>query len=243
MNLILDIGNSRTKMCLFNNGNIIKQSTESTTNIHSLLSFCEINTIKNSIISTVSDGAIELYNFLTKQCSKCILLDESTTIPIYNLYETPQTLGRDRIAAAVGAEFLFSNKNILIIDSGTAITIDFITLRKQFIGGNISPGLNTRFKSLHNYTNKLPLLESQEAWPIIGNNTNDAIVAGVQQGIIFEIDGYIDYLKKQYGEILVVLTGGDAELLAKKINTRVIVEPFLVLKGLNRILDYNATKK
>jgi type III pantothenate kinase len=243
MNLVVDIGNSKVKMCLFDNGEIIKQGLETVSSIQSILKFCGDYSIEKMIISDVTDTATELWSHFKSIINTCIILNDSTKIPLENRYETPQTLGYDRIAAAVGAQELFPNQNCVIIDAGTAITIDFINQRNQFIGGNISPGLNTRFKSLHNYTNKLPLLESKETWSMLGNNTRNAIISGVQQGIVFELDGYIDYFKTQYGTISVVLTGGDAELFTKNIKSQVTIEPYLIFKGLNRIVDYNATNK
>ena len=240
MNLVVDVGNSRVKTCLFDGETIIKQGVDCKISVESIVAFCSKYTLDNVIISSVTDGAIELYDHFKTHYENTILLDETTRLPIGNLYESPQSLGRDRIAAAVGANELFPDQNALIIDAGTAITFDFVNSLNQFLGGNISPGLNTRFKSLHNYTNKLPLLESKKIWSILGKNTNTAIISGVQQGIVFEIEGYISYFKTQYGEISVVFTGGDAEILAKQIKHSLVIEPYLVFKGLNRIVQYNA---
>jgi len=243
MNLIIDIGNTRVKVCLFDGELIIKQGVDDSLSVDFVSLFCFGFEIENVIISAVSEGAKELYDYFKHIYPNTIILDATIHLPIVNLYETPQSLGHDRIAAAVGANELFPIENVLVIDAGTAITIDFITSKNQFVGGNISPGLNTRFKSLHNYTNKLPLLKSKEIWPILGNNTETAIISGVQQGIVFEIEGYISYFKTQYGAISVVLTGGDSEIFAKQINHTVNVEPYLVFKGLNRIIQYNANNK
>jgi len=240
MNLIVDIGNSRVKISIFNGDVIVKQDSLVNPTKESISKFCSGFSIQNAIISSVSEDVLQIIESVSSLCVNCILLDENTALPIDNIYKNPKTLGRDRIAAAVGANEIFPNQNVLIIDAGTAITIDIVTDKNQYLGGNISPGLNTRFKSLHNYTNKLPLLESKNTWSIVGNDTESAIIAGVQQGVIFEIEGYISYFKTLYETISVLITGGDAECIAKHLNHNVIVEPYLVLKGLNRIVLYNA---
>ena len=241
MNLVVDIGNSRIKFCLFENNTIVKQGVDTRLSLESLESFCAGFEIKNVIISSVSEGAQMVQNYFTARSSHAIVLEHSTRLPISNLYHSPETLGLDRISAAVGAYELFPCRNVLVIDCGTAITFDIINEKAQFIGGNISPGLNTRFKALHNYTNKLPLLESKTSWSVFGNETTSAIISGVQQGITFEINGYIDYVTSQYTNVSVVLTGGDADLFAKQLNHNITVDHYLVFKGLNRIVQYNAS--
>lgn len=243
MNLVVDIGNSRTKLYIFNENEIVNKTVCDAVSPELMLELLKKKDIGTVLFSSVARDVDDILDLVIAQGKKGIVFDHNTPIPIQNLYKTPQTLGLDRLAAAVGANELFPNQNIVIIDAGTAITIDFITTENQFIGGNISPGLNTRYKALHNYTNKLPLLELKSEWSVLGSNTETAITSGVQQGIVFELLGYINWFNQQYNNVKTIITGGDAQLLAKKMQQSIIVEPDLVLKGLNRIIQYNANKK
>ena len=170
-------------------------------------------------------------------------LDHLTELPIENLYETPETLGKDRIAAAVGANELFPDQNLLIIDAGTAITYDLVSEKNQFIGGNISPGLEMRFKALNHFTGKLPLVNYSDDFETVGRNTIDAIRAGVQNGILFEIAQTIDLFNRNYQNLHIIMTGGDSYFFDKKLNYSIFVNFNLTLIGLNRILEHNAKKK
>jgi len=240
MNLVIDIGNTRAKLSVFNGNRIVNQTVFNSVTKELIMELLNKNKITTVLFSSVAKNVDPLIDFVNSKGARCIVFDHNTKIPIENTYKTPQTLGLDRLAAAVGANELFPNQNIVIIDAGTAITIDFINAENQFVGGNISPGLNTRYKALHNYTNKLPLLELRNEWSVLGTDTETAITSGVQQGVVFEIFGYIDWFIRQYGNVKTIITGGDAELLAKNIQYSIIVEPDLVLKGLNRIIQYNA---
>jgi len=240
MNLVVDIGNSRTKICIFNENRIVSQTVCDSFSNEWILELLKKEKIATVLFSTVVQPVDDIKQLIFSHGFKCIIFDHNTKIPIQNIYKTPYTLGLDRLAAAIGANELLPNQNVVIIDAGTAITIDFINAENQFVGGNISPGLNTRYKALHNYTNKLPLLELRSEWPILGTNTETAISSGVQQGVVFELFGYIDWFIQQYTNVKTIITGGDAEFLAKNIQQSIIVEPDLVLKGLNRIIQYNA---
>jgi type III pantothenate kinase len=145
------------------------------------------------------------------------------------------------LAAAVGANALSPNKNLLIIDAGSAITYDFVNADNQFVGGNIAPGIKMRFTALKTQTKKLPLVEigEKQIIPLFGSNTNDAILSGVVRGIRYEIEGYIRTLQKRVGQFETFMTGGGAAYLQTTIRQPVTLEKHLVLIGLNRILTYN----
>jgi type III pantothenate kinase len=157
-------------------------------------------------------------------------------LPVKIGYETPETLGKDRIALAAGAADRFPGKNILAIDAGTALTIDLVTSEGFFVGGNISPGMRMRFAALHQQTFSLPEIEPSEEVPLIGRNTREAILAGVVNGIIYEIDNSINSLNNKYNDLHVIMTGGDAPYLSARLKNRIFVEENLVLNGLNAIL-------
>jgi type III pantothenate kinase len=167
------------------------------------------------------------------------ILSEKTNVPIINKYKTPNTLGKDRLAAVVGASFLFPKKDILIFDAGTCLTIDFVNARKEYLGGRISPGIEMRYKALNTFTDKLPLVQQAKISTIIGDDTNSSIVSGVQQGVLAEVKSIISDYKSQNFDIITVVTGGDCFFFEKELKNSIFANPHLVLVGLNEILDYN----
>ena len=243
MNLVIDIGNSFIKLAFFNNSEIVSTKQYSSDKKEFIYSvFKEYAGIKNGIISITGKSDPDLLNFISKQLGFFIILDENTSLPIENLYQTKETLGKDRIAAAVGANHLFPETNLLVIDAGTALTYEFINAKAQYLGGCISPGLTMRFKALNIFTDKLPLLAPSEDFNIPATTTTEAIQCGIQSGIIKEIEGTIIEYKEQYSDLKVVFTGGDILFFEKKLKSSIFVDSNLVLKGLNRILKFNAER-
>ena len=180
--------------------------------------------------------------FLKKSIPLVIQLDENTPLPLKNGYATPKTLGYDRLAVAVGANYLHPDKPLLIIDAGTAITYEFVSEDNTYCGGNIAPGVSMRMRSMHDYTQKLPLLEPcQTDVPAgaMGDNTHDAMCWGVIVGMTYEIEGYIDAMKAKYPSILIFLTGGDAFFFERRLKSSIFVSQNLLLLGLYCILRYN----
>ena len=197
---------------------------------------------KNMIVSSVQKSSLKISEKVRKKLSYLIEFNETTPIPVDNLYTTKDTLGRDRLAAIIGANNMFPASNVLVIDAGTAITYDFINSKNQYQGGNISPGLHMRFKALHHFTGKLPLLDPNDDYTLLAKNTAGAIRSGVINGMIFEINGYIQSLKKKHKDLKTILTGGDAIFFDKKLKNTIFVDQNLVLTGLNRIIEYNVNK-
>jgi type III pantothenate kinase len=240
MNLVLDIGNSRTKLAVFENDKIAEYQVLSEINAKTLEAFISRYTsINQCIISAVKEINSQAKNLLKKQSIKTQILDHRTKLPFENTYTTPQTLGKDRIAAVAGACSLYPHKNVLIIDAGTAITYDLIDSDNKYLGGNISPGLNMRFKSLNSFTANLPLLNKKDETGLVGSNTNEAIRTGVQNGMIFEIEGYLTKIGNKYPQLIVLLTGGDASFFENKLKNPIFAVSELTLIGLNFILKYN----
>jgi type III pantothenate kinase len=167
------------------------------------------------------------------------VLSHNTKLPFKNEYETPETLGPDRLAAIAGAFHLYPGRNVLIVDAGSAVTYDYLS-GKTYKGGNISPGLSMRFRALHRFTGKLPLGSTLEKYSSPGKNTLEAIVAGVTDGLIFEINEYISMFQEKNIDSMVILTGGDSGYLKERISFKINYQPDLVLAGLNYILEYNA---
>ncbi len=244
INLVIDIGNSRTKIALFNEHDLMLNVTvDRLTPDHLKMLKDEQPQLNKVILSSVKAVEPEITGYLSGNFEFFIELDHLTRLPIENIYETPETLGKDRLAAAVGANELFPDQNLLIIDAGTAITYDLVSEKNQFVGGNISPGLEMRFKALNHFTEKLPLINYSNEFQPIGRNTTDAIRAGVQNGILFEMAQTIDLFNRNYQNLHIIMTGGDSNFFDKKLNYSIFVHFNLTLIGLNRILEYNAKKK
>ncbi len=240
MNLIIDIGNTFTKVFLFEGKKINFSQQIKTSQKDKIFSIIDPKEpIKNAIISSVIELDSRFYEQLRNLAGNLVVLDEFTVLPIVNKYESAASLGKDRIAAAVGAYTIFPETNVLAIDAGTALTFEFISDKGAYLGGNISPGLSMRFKALNYYTGKLPLVDKNNDFPLLGKNTEEAIIAGVQNGIIFEIDNYVKELKSKYSDLKVILTGGDSFFFAHKLKSPIFAELFLTAIGLNTILKYN----
>ena len=148
----------------------------------------------------------------------------------------------DRIASACGAFQLFPRENTLSIDAGTCITYEFTDADGNYRGGGISPGLNMRFKAVHTFTAKLPLISAKQNAPLVGNTTETSIQSGVINGLIAEIDGIIDRYQREFGAVRVILCGGDTRFFENQLKASIFASPELVLIGLNSILNYNVTR-
>lgn len=240
MNLIIDIGNTRTKFSLFNrNEEVISVPVDELAPSHIEILLKDHPGLDKAILSTVKNYSPELKDCLQNHFKTFIELGAKTPVPLENCYRTPETLGKDRIAAAVGAAYLYPGSNILIIDAGTAITYDFVNENQQYLGGNISPGLDMRFKALNHYTGRLPRIKAKNLKKLFGQTTREAILAGVQNGIAFEADKTIDAFKEFYKNLIVIITGGDAKFFDKKLKNSFFVHFNLIAIGLNRILEHN----
>ena len=238
MNLIIDIGNSRAKLAVIKENTILNKITCTSKSIdNNVKKLRKAYVINNCIISSVSKFDIsKLKSF--DGLNKVIQLDHNTKIPFVNTYNSPSTLGVDRIALASAAITNYPKQNVLVIDAGTCITYDFINADKQYLGGAISPGIVLRYRSLHEFTANLPLLE-QNNFELIGKDTESAIHSGVLNGFIQEIEGIIDQYKRKFQNLTVVLTGGDTNFLAEKLKSTIFANPNFLLEGLNSILIHN----
>jgi type III pantothenate kinase len=240
MNLIIDIGNTRTKFFVFNQGEeMISVPVDELSPALIDLLHNEYPQIDKVILSAVKDYPPELRKQLQDHFPVFIELDESTPLPIDNLYHTKETLGKDRLAGVVGACHLYPENDILVIDAGTAITYDLITKDRQYLGGNISPGIEMRYKALHQFTGRLPLVTRKEFNGLYGQTTEEALRAGVQHGIVFEADNAINAFKEFYKNLYVIITGGDANFFDKKLKNSFFVHFNLIAIGLNCILEHN----
>ncbi len=242
MNLIIDIGNTRTKAFVFDGDQLLTENIFLKFSVSALKKITSHHRVRASILSSVVKNTGPISSWLKKN-TNFTELSHRTRLPIKNLYKSKETLGNDRIANAVAAAKLFPGRHCLVIDAGTCVKYDFINSRKEYLGGAISPGMKMRFQSLHDYTSKLPLVKPSGKIVLTGNNTSESILSGVQLGILNEMEGYIRLYIKKYKNIRVILTGGDANSFAHLLNFPIFAAPKLTANGLNEILQHYIEKK
>ena len=239
MNLIIDIGNSRTKIAVVDNGQVVDNYVlEDVVELENHQVFGLYPTISKAIVASTAQSTDRIAEWLRKRGLYVVEMSSSTPVPLRNGYLTPETLGVDRLAAAVGASQMVEG-DCLVVDFGTAITIDLV-IDGEFRGGNISPGMRTRFRALHDYTLRLPECDATDEILPIGKTTSQAIEQGVMQGITYEIEGYIRAFLADNVKLSIIFTGGDAKFFDKRIKNAIFAKCDLVVCGLNTILDYNA---
>jgi len=240
-NLSIDIGNTLTKVAVFASEEIIYYQRFNTLTVNDLMPLIEKFQIEKSIISTVDEEIEELELFL-KAKTEYIRFSTVLTNGVQNKYQTPLTLGLDRWAAVLGAKAIFPDNSSLVIDAGTCITYDLLNLEKEYFGGAISPGIVMRFKAVHEFTGRLPLVDWDPNMSVPeGQDTETAIKNGVLQGVINEISGFIELNNIKESTLKVILTGGDADFLFNQLQNsifapQIIKDPYLVLKGLNEAI-------
>lgn len=234
MNAAIDIGNTRIKIGLFNEGELIEAEVLPEESVQDYL---VNNNVENLIISSVREGQ-PLHQELWTSSFNTLVFNHTTKLPFESLYATPTTLGLDRLAAAAGALTQFQGP-ILVIDAGSCITIDLIDEQNRFVGGVIFPGLEMQLKAMHTFTGKLPFLKPEEPQPGAGQSTEQAMLGGVVKGTRHVLEGFINEFKQQYPQIKVILTGGDGKYFDKPIEFNIFVLSNLVIEGLNTILRFN----
>lgn len=237
-NLIIDCGNTNVKIAIVNQTKQLYISTKEILNVSFINQLEEKYKFKNVIISSVIDIDTEIVNYLQSNY-KLIILSFSTPIPIKNGYKSALTLGYDRLACAVAAQYLLPDCNCLVIQMGSCITYDFINKKGTYLGGGISPGVLMRFKALHSYTEKLPLVNYKPISFLHGDTTENSILSGVIHGIVNECNGLINKYKNEYKGLKIIVTGGDMLKFEKELSDEVVAYPNLVLFGLSLILNYN----
>jgi type III pantothenate kinase len=240
MILVIDIGNTKIKAAVFEQDTLIfKEEFSKEYFLEELKFFFKKNKIiKKTIISSVANIPEEVIMYL-KNKTHLFFVTIETLFPFQNKYETPQTLGIDRKVLVTGAVLKYPNQNVLIIDAGTCITYDFVDDKKNYFGGAISPGISMRYKALNHFTAKLPILEIEDPNSIIGNSTYQSIHSGVVNGILYEMDGFINDYLRHYEHLTIILTGGDALFLAKRLKNPIFANSNFLLESLNLLYQYN----
>ncbi len=243
MNLIIDIGNTKQKIAIIDNETIVFYSSYSKIKLSQLSELFSMYPIKKGIISNVrsKEDVYDITNFISSKIP-FFNFNEIFNFPVKNNYKTPETLGNDRLAVAVGSRVLFNNENTLIIQIGTCITYDFVDKYAVYHGGAISPGVTIRLKSLHHFTKNLPLISCRDYFELIGKSTEESILSGVNQGIISEIDGIIEKYKSIYNDLRIIMTGGGANNFDKLLKNKIFAIPNLVIIGLNHLLEIHESK-
>lgn len=234
MNLAVDIGNTLVKTGVFKGKELIGTKTFDT--VAELLKNKGI--LKDITCITVSSVTDEHEDLIMHfKAIPVHLFTKKTIIPLVNKYQSPDTLGADRILASLGAFTLFPNRNVLTIDAGTCIKYNFVNTANEFIGGAISPGLSMRLKAMNHFTSKLPVQEPDLNYDkLTGTNTEESLLSGAMIGSVCEVESFILRYKEVYNDLEIVITGGDAPYLCKQLKNRFFADAHLVLKGLNSII-------
>lgn len=240
MNLCIDIGNTQVKLGVYDSKNSLLSFSKHPELTIAILETLFLNfEIKQAILSSVRAEHAVVLDFLERKLKTVLQLSFKTNIPIQSQYETPETLGNDRLAAVIGAHALYPKEGLLVVDAGTCITYDFISAEAKYLGGSILPGIQMRFRALHELTAKLPLIKQEHLERFIGTSTKTSIQTGVLCGVLHELRGFKWQYEQEFGNIKVIVTGGDASYFESQLKNEIFAQPKLVLIGLNTILNYN----
>jgi type III pantothenate kinase len=237
MQLVVDIGNTKTKVAAFQNGEIVFYQELKNGLDSAMRATLKLLKPSAGLLSSVADGT-EMWKETFPEIA-WLELSRSLNLPVTLAYGTPETLGLDRIALAAAAATLYPNKNTLVIDAGTCVTYDVILANATFVGGAIAPGLVMRLKAMHAFTAKLPLVNANAAVDLLGKSTESCMQAGALYGLASEVEGFIDRYAAQFENLHTVITGGDANLLAPLVKNNIFAHPKFLLEGLHAILAYN----
>ncbi len=245
LKLVVDIGNSFTKLAVFHNDEIIELKLVKDPVIKEFEIIYKLYpNINSSILSSVGKLNPDIPEFLSGK-GRFLELHHSTGVPFINNYSSAETLGKDRIAIAAAAVKLFPANNVLVIDMGTCITYDLVTSAGEYLGGGISPGVKMRFKALHNLTHRLPLVEIPPDFSdvkLLGDTTESSILSGVIFGLKGEIESTINQYEKSFSPLKTIISGGDYKYFEKLLKSNIFATPNIVVRGLKNILDFNEKK-
>jgi type III pantothenate kinase len=240
MNLVADFGNTRIKTALFENNTLLSKQIYSS--VSELIKDSDYyRNAQNVIVGSVVSNHTVFLGSLGNRTA--LLFEAATPIPLKNLYKSALTLGSDRIAASIGAYSLYPSQNVLTIDAGTCIKYNFVNSANEYLGGAISPGLAMRLKAMHQFTDKLPLIEADLNYEkLTGQSTEESLLSGALLGAAAEVEETINRYKQRHENLVVIMTGGDSPYLSKQLKNRIFAHPDIVLTGLNAILNYNIEK-
>jgi type III pantothenate kinase len=238
MHLAIDIGNSRIKWARFSGRDALESGMVPELDLNPIKAVMDYHQFDAISVSSVVRLPKDIIQFFENH--NILMIDSRTPVPLKNDYGTPQTLGMDRLCAAIGAKSLFPQHPVLVIDIGTCVKYEFVTQNGVYEGGNISPGMQMRYAALNNYTSKLPALEPAKIAGPIGKSTTEALRLGVQQGILFEIQAMINTMETLHPGTKTIGTGGDLPFFVNDLKTHIFADLLLVLRGINEIYLHNA---
>jgi type III pantothenate kinase len=233
-----DFGNTRKKCGVFEDRELKEVLVMNSDSDEQIRSMVRQYRPEKAILSSVIEHNPAMETILAESC-RFHKLNHHSLLPLTTPVGKPETIGADRLALVMAAIDLFPHKNNLVIGLGTAITYNFINKNHEFLGGGISPGMEMRFKSLQVFTAKLPLINKDWNFPLIGYDTRTNILSGVILGMAKEIDGMIDAYAEKYGNFNVLLTGGDSTYFGYHLKNKIFADPNLIFKGLYAISEYN----
>lgn len=236
--LCLDFGNTRLKAGIFNNDRFVEDIVLPDDSGATMEAVIKKYNPEKSILSSVINHNPQIDSILSAS-TRFHKLSHNTRLNFTTPVSKPETIGADRLALCAAAVHFYPNKNNLVIGLGSCITYNFINQNHEFLGGAISPGMEMRFKSMHEYTAKLPLVQKDYNFPVIGYDTKTNLQSGVLAGISFEIGGCIEFYGERYGNFNVVLTGGDAGYFARHLKNRIFADLKFLFKGLYAISEAN----
>jgi type III pantothenate kinase len=240
MNLIFDFGNSLTKYFFIQDDKVIDRGSFISNKVDdNMLAIKNKRSIEKLIYSSVIDDKRDELSSIFKNSKIISLRDKTIKLPFTNEYKS-ETLGDDRVALVSAGLSLYPNKDLLIIDIGTCITYDIVTMNKKYLGGSISPGFNSRYSSLSDRTSNLPKLEFKTPKSLIGDSTEEHIHAGIYYGIIGEISYNIERQKVRFPNIEIIVSGGGSNFLLNKIKNVIFADQNFLAHGLNHILQINS---
>ncbi len=261
MNLIIDIGNTLTKVATFAGDQLqdlwAGPFSKAPGKVRETM---QGNNIQAAIVSTVQhqQGEIpEELRFLQKESVRVITVRYDMPLPISIQYYTSETLGTDRIAAATAGRHFSPGEAVLVINAGTCLTTDLVTAKGEYLGGTISPGLQMRLQAMHHFTGNLPLIDhhnctkkagnpadpqpqTSNPFPLPGQTTRESMLLGAKAGMVAEIDGLIEQYRNEIRVFNIILSGGDIKTFDKKLKNRIFAVENIVLHGLNQMLIHNA---
>ena len=237
-NLVIDIGNTLQKCAAFEDGTLLWSKKSVRFTRLDWENVLQENAFGHAIVSVVGECDEKVLDFVAARVP-LLRFSRELQLPVTLAYQTPETLGSDRIAAVAGAWALYPDENVLVIQAGTCLVCDFLTADGRYLGGSIAPGLRMSLEALHHYTAHLPLLEPANPHDFIGTSTETSILNGVRNSIVDAINATIVRYKEKFGKIRVLLTGGDAAYLENSIKNAIFANSNLVLIGLEKILEIN----
>lgn len=235
--LVIDVGNTRSKLALFRGGRLVRWLKVEVPSREVVQGFVGADVLSSIAIATVGAAVKDMAEALSRM-APVYIITSATRVPIGNAYGTPGTLGVDRLANAVGAAERCPGRPVLVVDAGTCITYDLVDADGVFRGGGISPGLQLRSKAMHEHSAHLPRVDLTSTAPVLAGTTVDALRSGILHGARFELRGFVTELTYQFPDLVVLVTGGDGVWAARALKSGIFALPFLTLEGLYAILHH-----